>query len=153
MPNRELTRLEREEMSATMIVAPDRKDVDPKVWTPAHFAIIKAAAEEPEVQRIFVNAAIKKALCREAGADRAWLSKVRQYWFHDYHFHVRIKCPADSPDCKPQAPPPAGDGCGKDLDWWFSDAVLHPKPGPPPKPRYVTMKDLPPACRPVLAAP
>src|SRR5207253_4548831 len=50
MPAREFTPLEREEVSATMIVAADRKDVDPKVWTPAHFAIIKAAAEEPEVQ-------------------------------------------------------------------------------------------------------
>jgi penicillin-insensitive murein DD-endopeptidase len=158
MPDHELTRIEREEMSATMIVAADRKDVDPKVWTPAHFAIIKAAAEEPAVQRIFVNAAIKKALCREAGHDRAWLSKVRQYWQHDYHFHVRLRCPADSPDCKPQQPPDAGDGCGKDLDWWFSDAVLHPKPAPPPttpqKPRpQTTMHDLPPACRAVLAAP
>src|SRR5438445_13776280 len=85
MPPRELTRAEREEMSATMVVAPDRKEVDPNVWTPAHTALIKAAAEQPEVQRIFVNAAIKKALCREAGSDRAWLSKVRQYWQHDYH--------------------------------------------------------------------
>src|SRR5215467_14714744 len=95
MPHHELTRLEREETSATMMVAPDRKDVDPNVWTPAHTAIIKAAAEEPEVERIFVNAAIKKELCREAGDDRAWLHKVRAYWQHDYHFHVRIHCPAD----------------------------------------------------------
>jgi len=153
MPDRELTRLEREEMSATMVVAPDRKDVDPNVWTPAHFNIIKAAAQEPEVERIFVNAAIKKALCREAGNDRAWLSKVRQYWYHDYHFHIRIGCPADSPDCKGQPPVSAGDGCGKDLDWWFTDAVLHPKPEPPSPPRYITMKDLPPACRQVLQAP
>src|SRR5262245_19745831 len=153
MPNRELTRLEREEMSATMVVAPDRKDVDPNVWTPAHFNIIKAAAQDPEVERIFVNAAIKKALCREAGNDRAWLSKVRQYWYHDYHLHIRIGCPADSHDCKGQPPVSAGDGCGKDLDWWFTDAVLHPKPEPPSPPRYITMKDLPPACRQVLQAP
>jgi penicillin-insensitive murein endopeptidase len=158
MPNRELTRAEREEMSATMMVAPDRKDVDPNVWTPAHTALIKAAAEAPEVERIFVNAAIKKALCREAGDDRAWLNKVRQYWQHDYHFHVRIHCPADSPDCKPQQAVPAGDGCGRDLDWWFTDAVLHPKPAPPPttppQPRpQVTLNDLPPACRQVLHAP
>jgi len=153
MPDRELTRVEREEMSATMVVAPDRKDVDPKVWTSAHTALIKAAAEEPEVERIFVNAAIKKALCREAGNDRAWLRKVRQYWYHDYHFHIRIGCPADSPDCKGQPPVPAGDGCGKDLDWWFTDAVLHPKPEPAPRPRPTTMNDLPPACRQVLLAP
>jgi penicillin-insensitive murein endopeptidase len=158
MPDRELTRVEREETSATMMVAPDRKDVDPNVWTPAHTALIKAAAQEPEVERIFVNAAIKKALCREAGDDRAWLNKVRQYWQHDYHFHVRIHCPADSPDCKPQQAVPAGDGCGKDLDWWFTDAVLHPKPAPPPTtpppPRpQITLNDLPPACRQVLHAP
>ena len=36
--------------------------------------MIRAAAQEPSVQRIFVNAAIKKALCREAKGDRSWLS-------------------------------------------------------------------------------
>ena len=61
---------------------------------------------------------------------------MRPYWEHDYHFHVRIKCPDDSPTCKHQDPVPAGDGCGKDLDWWFTDAVLHPKPSTEPeKPR------------------
>jgi penicillin-insensitive murein endopeptidase len=155
MPARELTRAEREEMSATMIVAADRKDVDPKIWTPAHGALIKAAAEDPQVQRIFVNPAIKRALCREAGADRSWLTKVRAYWGHDYHFHVRIRCPADSPDCKPQEPVPAGEGCGKDLDHWFTDAILHPKPSPLPSkpPPQLKMTDLPPACRQVLLAP
>jgi penicillin-insensitive murein endopeptidase len=107
------------------------------------------------VERVFVNAAIKKTLCQRAGTDRAWLQRVRPYWEHDYHFHVRIKCPDDSPECKRQDPVPAGDGCGKDLDWWFTDAVLHPKPSPEPeKPRPpIKMADLPPACRQVLAAP
>jgi penicillin-insensitive murein DD-endopeptidase len=77
MPHRELSRAEREEMSATMVVAENRRDVDRKVWTPGHAAVIKAAAEDPEVERIFVNPAIKKALCREESGDRAWLSKVR----------------------------------------------------------------------------
>jgi penicillin-insensitive murein endopeptidase len=156
MPNRELTREEREEMSATMAVADDRRDVDPKVWTPAHLALIKTAAEQPEVERIFVNPAIKKALCREAGADRDWLHKVRPYWGHDYHFHVRLACPAGETGCEPQPPPPPGDGCsGKDLDWWFTDAVLHPPPPKvPPKPRTgPMMANLPAACRQVLAAP
>ncbi len=155
MPDRELTRQDREEMSATMTVAKDRKDVDPQVWTPGHAAVIKAAARDPLVGRIFVNAAIKKALCRDADPDRGWMTKVRPYWGHDYHFHVRLHCPSDSPDCKPQAPPPPGDGCGKELDWWFTDAVLHPKPPPvPEKPRPpLTMANLPPACRAVLAAP
>jgi penicillin-insensitive murein endopeptidase len=156
MPARELTRAEREEMSAIMVVAEDRLDVDPKVWTPAHVAVIKAAAQDPQTSRIFVNPAIKKALCREAGSDRAWLSKVRPWWGHDYHFHVRIRCPADSSECEPQPPAEAGDGCtGNDLDHWFTDAVLHPRPAPiPPKTKPpLRMADLPAACRQVLLAP
>ena len=152
MPNRVLTREEREEISATMVVAPDRRDVDPRVWTPAHFAVIKTAAEDPHVERIFVNAAIKKALCREAGTDRDWLSKVRPWYGHDYHFHVRLACPSDSPECKPQDPAPPDEGCGHALDWWFRDTTIHwtepaeQRPGP-------TMAALPPACKAVLKAP
>jgi penicillin-insensitive murein endopeptidase len=155
MPDRELTRTEREEMSATMAVAPNRRDVDPSVWTRGHMAVIKTAASDPQVERIFVNAAIKKALCREETGDRHWLSKVRPFWGHDYHFHVRLSCPPGESACKPQPPPAEGDGCGHELDWWFSDAVLHPKPEPDvQKPgRPTTMAQLPPACRSVLAEP
>ncbi len=155
MPARELTRLEREEMSATNVVRPDRKDVDPAVWTPQHAAIIRAAAEDPQVERIIVNAAIKKALCREAGTNRGWLNKVRPWWGHNYHFHIRIVCPKDSPECKPQDPTPQSDGCGKELDYWFQDSILNPPPPrEPPRPMPpLTMADLPAACRQVLVAP
>ena len=133
----------------------DKKDVDPKIWTPGHFAVIKAAAEDPKVERIFVNAAIKKALCREAGKDRAFLHKVRPWWGHNYHFHVRIGCPAGSPECKAQDPAAEAEGCGKDLDYWFQAAMLNPPPPKePPKPRPpLTMADLPAGCRQVLVAP
>src|SRR5262249_52289126 len=151
---RELTRLEREEMLSTMVVREDRKDVDPKLWTRAHFNLIKAAAEDPQVQRIFVNGAIKKALCREAGSDRAWLSKVQPWWGHDYHFHVRMACPSDSPDCKGQPERPHDDGCGKELQHWLSPAVLNVKIDDSPKPRLgPRMSELPAACRQVLVAP
>jgi penicillin-insensitive murein endopeptidase len=155
MPDRKLSREERELMSATMVVRDDRLDIDPNVWTHAHTELIRTAAEDPAVERIFVNAAIKKALCREAGSDRAWLAKVRPWWGHDYHFHVRIDCPPDSPQCEPQPPPESGEGCGHDLDYWFSDGVLHPQPPTePPKPKPgLTMAALPAACRQVLMAP
>jgi penicillin-insensitive murein DD-endopeptidase len=155
MPDRELTPLEREEMSATNVVAADRLDVDRSVWTASHGNLLRVAAEDPEVERIFVNAAIKKELCREAGDNRSWLEKIRPWWGHDYHFHVRIRCPGDSPDCKPQPRVPASDGCGKDLDYWFSEAVLHPPPPKEPeKPKpSLTLAQLPAACRQVLHSP
>ena len=156
MPNRQLSRNEREEMSAVMMVRKDRLDIDPTVWTPGHLPVIRAAAQEPSVERIFVNAAIKKALCREAKGDRSWLSKVRPMYGHDYHFHVRIKCPVGSAECESQPPPTDSEGCSAgDLAYWFSDAVLHPKPPPvPPKPKPpMTLAEMPAACRQVLTAP
>lgn len=156
MPNRQLSREEREETSAVMMVRKDRLDIDPHTWTPTHLPVIRAAAQEPQVERIFVNAAIKKALCREAKGDRGWLSKVRPMYGHDYHFHIRMKCPAGSASCESQPPPNEGEGCSAgDLAFWFSDAVLHPKPPPtPPKPKPpLTMANLPAECRQVLQAP
>jgi penicillin-insensitive murein endopeptidase len=152
MPARQLTRAEREEMTATTVVRPDRLDVDYSVWTPDHMAVIKAAAQDPQVQRIFVNAAIKKALCRDAKGDRSWLHTVRPYYGHDYHFHIRLVCPPDQPACREQDAVPPGDGCDASLDYWFSDAVLHPSLAPErPKPP-LTMAQLPPECRVVLNA-
>ena len=156
MPNRQLSRNEREDMSAVMMVRDDRLDVDPKVWTPGHLAVIRAAAQEPTVQRIFVNAAIKKALCREAKGDRSWLSKVRPMYGHDYHFHIRIKCPPGSGECESQPEPTDGEGCSAGrprlLVQGFGApseaAEVPPKPKPP-----MTMAQLPAACKAVLAAP
>jgi penicillin-insensitive murein endopeptidase len=157
MPEKQLSRNEREEMSAVMMVRGDRLDIDPKVWTPTHLNVIRAAAQEPTVQRIFVNAAIKKALCREAKGDRSWLSKVRPMYGHDYHFHIRIKCPPGSgTECEAQPNPDASEGCKPaDLAYWFKDSVIHPKPSKePPKPKPpMTMAALPAACKAVLNAP
>jgi penicillin-insensitive murein DD-endopeptidase len=153
MPPYTLSRAQREEMMSTNVVRADRRDVDPRYWSADDVAVIKAAAEDPEVQRIFVNAAIKKALCRDAGPERAWLHKVRPFFGHDYHFHVRLVCPPGAASCEPQDPVPPGDGCAKaDLAYWFSDAVLHPRPQlGPVRPRpALTLADLPAACRTVL---
>jgi penicillin-insensitive murein endopeptidase len=153
MPDHLLSREERDEMSAVMMVRDDRLDIDPKAWKPGHLAVIRDAALEPAVQRIFVNAAIKKALCREAKGDKSWLSKVRPWYGHDYHFHIRMRCPAGSSDCDGQKEQDGGDGCG-DLAYWFKDSVLHPEPPTePPKPHPgITLAQLPAACRQVLSA-
>jgi penicillin-insensitive murein endopeptidase len=153
MPDRKLSREEREEMSATNVVRDDGLDVN-RDWTPQHMLAIKTAAEDPAVQRIFVNAAIKKAICREARGDRSWLSKVRPMYGHNYHFHVRMHCPKDDATCEDQAPVPGGEECeSASLAYWFTDAVLHPKVNPNATPRRaLTMAQLPAECRRVLVA-
>ena len=156
MPDHLLSREEREETSAVMMVRDDRLDVDPKVFTPGHVLVLRDAAQEPSVQRIFVNAAIKKALCREATGDRSWLSKIRPWYGHDYHFHIRMACPPGSKDCKGQAAQAGGEGCSaSELAYWFKDGIIHPAPPKePPKPSHgMTMAALPAACKQVLAAP
>jgi len=151
MPDRRLSRTEREEMSATNLVRPDKRDVDPLAYTPAHLALLKSVSKEAEVARIFVNPAIKRALCRDAGPDRAWLSKIRPMFGHNYHFHIRLWCPNGDEGCGNQEPPAPGDGCGAELDGWFTEAMLHPKPGGKPRPPML-MAQLPPECRKVLVA-
>lgn len=151
MPNRELTRSERESMSAVSMVAKDGKSVDPATWTAGQFGILRLAASQPEVDRIFVNPAIKRALCESAGSDRSWLRTVRPWWGHDYHFHVRLGCPAGSPGCRSQDAPPPGDGCGAELDAWFKPSEKPERPAAKPKP--LTLRDLPPECSQVLVAP
>ncbi|WP_188912151.1 penicillin-insensitive murein endopeptidase [Salinarimonas ramus] len=152
MPERGVSPAERETMMATSVVRPDRRDVDPEIWTPAHARLVALAAREPRVERIFVNAAIKRALCRDTTGDRSWLSKVRPMWGHDYHMHVRITCPPGQAGCEPQAAVPPGDGCDATLDWWFSDEVLNPAPSSGGGRREKTLADLPDACRRVLVA-
>ncbi len=159
MPSRTLTPSERENISATTMLKPKAfLTVDPKVWTPAHAAVIMRAASYPQVERIFVNPAIKKKLCETWTGDRSDLGKVRPYYGHDYHFHVRIKCPADSVGCKSQDPIGRGDGCDKSLAWWFTDEPWappkkDPNAKPAPKPRPMQLSALPKACAMILNAP
>lgn len=129
-----------------------------KNWTRAHHEIIKAAAKDKRVARIFVFPGAKVQMCKDAKGDRRWLRKIRPWWGHHYHFHVRLSCPKGVKGCVNQAPPPAGDGC-KDAEKWVQD-ILHPKPAPKPakptKPRKprgpLTLKDLPNQCGPVLSS-
>lgn len=161
MPDRRLSAREREDMSAvSMISGPTA--VNREVFTDEHVQIVKRAASYPQVERILVHPAIKKAMCEATAmlppADRAWLGKVRPYFGHHYHFHVRITCPPGSANCRAQAPTKPDDGCGKELDEWMV-RLTRPEP-PPPPPGYkppppkppLTLADLPPECRVVLDA-
>ena len=155
MPGHILTRKQRETMSATHMVAANGLSVN-KNFTIADAKFLRTVAEEPKVERVLLNAAIKKKMCELEGKHHyAWMAKLRPWYGHTSHIHVRLKCPAGSPHCRHQPPVPGGDGCSKKaLAYWFSDRVLHPKPAKHPKPRkQIMLANLPAACKTVLNAP
>jgi penicillin-insensitive murein DD-endopeptidase len=124
-------------------------------WTRAHHEVIKAAASDPAVARIFVFAGAKVQMCKDETGDRAWLRKVRPWYGHNYHFHVRLACPRGDKTCVDQAPPPPGDGCA-DAEQWVANILNPPPPDPnakpaPPRPP-LTLADLPGQCTSVLQA-
>ena len=140
--------LMRSNVSAPSMLNGAKKGLNRAAWKDGHVSLLEQAASLPAVDRIFVNPYIKKELCERAEGNRDWLRKIRPWYYHDDHFHLRISCPADSPSCDSQEPIPPGEGCDASLDWWFGHLPeSEPKTPPPPKPR------LPPACQAVLSAP
>jgi penicillin-insensitive murein endopeptidase len=112
------TTVERERLSAPGFVI-DRKQLR-QTWGPAQAGLLAAAADHSDVNRIFVSPAIKRYLCRRF-PQVSWLYRLRPWWGHEDHFHVRLMCPADSSLCREQdALDPADNGCGAELEWWFS---------------------------------
>ena len=69
MPDRVLSNEERDNISASDLVAADGKQINRENWSSADIAFIRTAAEQPDVERVLVNAAIKKELCRVESKD------------------------------------------------------------------------------------
>ncbi|MGH6859439.1 MAG: penicillin-insensitive murein endopeptidase [Phyllobacterium sp.] len=152
MPKRLYSAEERETVEAKSMLKGDTLLVDPDKWSKSRTALLKRAASYPEVERIFVHPGIKKKLCDTVSGDRGWLAKIRPYWGHYYHFHVRIKCQPGSPNCKAQDPTGSDDGCGKPLAWWFTEEPWKKAPTPT-KPKITMLSDLPKQCARILHAP
>lgn len=163
----DLSAAEREEISSIPVRSADQRSVTEN-WTRAHRELLKQAASDPRVDRIFVAAAVKIEMCRTARrSDKKWLQKIRPVAGHETHFHVRLKCPRGARLCETQSPTvdalsKGGDGCDETLMWWVSDYLDPPKSdGKKPRdedaprkkgPREFTMADLPRQCKGVLAA-
>jgi len=149
-----LSRSARESLSSISVRTSDQRGVNSN-WTFSHHRILRAAARDPGVARIFVTAPVKLKMCADEDGDRAYLRKIRPWWGHHYHFHVRMNCPRGASGCVEQDPIPAGDGC-QDALWWVTDALAPAKPDPnapvvTPKPkRTITLADLPQQCTSVL---
>ncbi len=152
--NLSLTRQQREDISSISMRRAAGAYVNSS-WTPQHHALLKAAAQDPRVARIFVFPGAKVQMCNDETGDRAWLRKIRPWYGHHYHFHVRLACPRGDSSCVNQAPPPPGDGCA-DAQAWVNNILNPPPPdpdAPAPKPkRDLVMGDLPAQCASVLAA-
>lgn len=154
MSDHRMSDAERDAIDPPSLIDARTLRVDPARWRPEHYRLLRRVALAPEVERIFVHPGIKEKLCAVASGDRGWLAKVRPMYGHDYHFHIRMRCPPGATACESQEPVGRGDGCG-DLSWWFDVALQPPPPGAkPPRPKPpLAMSDLPRACRGVLDAP
>lgn len=134
----------------SLVLAGPPPRIDPRAFTAEHVTLLRLAATDPAVDRVLVNPAIKQHLCTALVGDRGWLRRLRPWWGHDDHMHVRLRCPAGSPACRePQSIPP-GEGCDATLAWWFSQPpipALSPTRRSAPRPRLpgacVALADLP----------
>jgi penicillin-insensitive murein endopeptidase len=144
-----LTAAQTEQLPMDSVVRAADGAIDKKRWDPKFADLLQLVAQSPQVDRIFVNPIIKQHLC--SGTRKGeWLAKLRPWWGHDSHFHVRLACPADSPLCQTQAPFPPGDGCDE-LERWVRD-IREAKKRPPPKRGAKAPPELPLACEAVLVA-
>jgi penicillin-insensitive murein endopeptidase len=124
--------------TASFSVLPDR-------WNADLANLIRIAASDKRVARIFVHPAIKQVLCEQEWPDRTWLRRVRPWHGHTAHFHVRLHCPENESACVTQQPPPDGDGCGNELASWL------PPNYRPPRPSFSSIKpQLPVRCKDLL---
>jgi penicillin-insensitive murein endopeptidase len=139
-----LTEAGRETLGAPTMLTANRGALDAQQWSLRQVDVLRQATAHSAVARVFVNPVIKKGLCSQfPGAP--WLRKLRPWWGHDDHLHVRLHCPPGEEACENQEPLPAGDGCGADLAWWFTEEARKPKP-----PVEIPAIVLPAACEDVL---
>jgi penicillin-insensitive murein endopeptidase len=156
MPDHLLTDEERNvKMAPSSVLKPATNQLNPDVWNERRAQFVRDAAQDSAVARIFVAPAIKLALSQwkdPAGQDTEWLRRLRPWWGHDDHIHVRLHCPKGEA-CTEQEPQPEGDGCGAELDEWLAKTANPQASSPDDTSPPIPLAKLPPECLDVLKAP
>ncbi|MGH7088094.1 MAG: penicillin-insensitive murein endopeptidase, partial [Stellaceae bacterium] len=146
-PGPRLSPAARETVALPSMLRPGWRVIDRRRFGNAQITLLRLAATDTRVDRIFVNPVIKATLCRILPAHKhTWLHRLRPWYGHDDHFHVRLECPAHSPACERQEPIPPGDGCDAILASWVRDQRPPPPPSLEPPLRARSTPSLPAEC-------
>ena len=139
---------EREGMQPPAVVDLATQKFTP-AWSPMVEDLLEIAAKDAAVERIFVNPAIKHKLCQK-DSRAPWLGKLRPWWGHHDHFHVRLACPPSSRECHRQPPVADGNGCDETLAWWLTNDARRAAVARLSAPHHLAAAPLPRSCRAVL---
>ena len=145
-----LNKQQREGLVTPSLVDAKKGEVS-EYWRSYYRDLLYESAKHSKTERIFVNPVIKAHLC-ETEKNKDWLYKIRPWFGHDSHFHVRLACPKNQPNCIAQAPVAKTSGCDADLKNWVKDQkeiALGIKKTAPSKGAQVS-KVLPIQCRAIL---
>ena len=123
-----------------------REKIDPKKWSNRHLNLLYLATQDARVERIFVHWQIKAKLCALYKAKKLsstlkasqkllkkekyplledpeqWLRKIRPWYGHHQHFHIRLRCPPKDSKCLSQKTIALNSGCDQDLAWFSLSA-------------------------------
>jgi penicillin-insensitive murein endopeptidase len=120
LKERPLSVAERETLTSYSLADLDGNVLISERWNDKYRLMLQVTAEDSRTHTVFVHPTIKKKLCENPVHHKPWLAKIRPWWGHDEHMHVRLGCPSDSPDCVEKARP-TNIACDETLAWWFSE--------------------------------
>jgi penicillin-insensitive murein DD-endopeptidase len=81
-----------------------------KLHVGEQWRLFKETVASGRVSRYFVNSSVKVGFCRyarevgEYNANKSALKHLMIEHGHITHFHIRLRCPTDSPRCMPEGP-------------------------------------------------
>lgn len=100
-----LTIHEMEHMKDKSVMNDDLTDFNPEVWDDKNIDVLGVCAEFKIVSNIYAHPLIVKKFCERVKEldikNESWVAKVRPWYGHVDHYHVRLNCPSkkDNPDC------------------------------------------------------